>query len=213
MSGGNEDTSWLYGYDALNVLLVDEGTTLAAASCSAGMTTEVLAVPDAPHVTSVTPATAYDCALAPLLLARMDPHPVLALASIPRAHRDGQRNLSRCVRRASLAWCCRSWLSCGSCRRSRSAIDRGRRISASAGALIAPLRRDLWPRAECCGRTPSHRRLDESPLASPGRKFPAVRLPAGAGDRRRRRDAGGGDLYQRELSRARGAGVSSCSTR
>jgi 2-polyprenyl-6-methoxyphenol hydroxylase-like FAD-dependent oxidoreductase len=32
MSGGNEDTSWLYGYDAWNVPLVDEGTSLAAAS-------------------------------------------------------------------------------------------------------------------------------------------------------------------------------------
>ena len=32
MSGGNEDTSWLYGYDAWNVPLVEEGTSLAAAS-------------------------------------------------------------------------------------------------------------------------------------------------------------------------------------
>ena len=32
MSGGNEDTSWLYGYDAWNVPLVDEGASLAAAS-------------------------------------------------------------------------------------------------------------------------------------------------------------------------------------
>ena len=36
------------------------------------MTTEVLAIPDAPHVTSVTPATVYDSARASLLLARME---------------------------------------------------------------------------------------------------------------------------------------------